>query len=85
MTRVRDILKRYPGGTEVVLVIDSTEPSDPDQRTRYVLTTPSSMNVSCSAGLRTELEAVLGEEHIRYHAPARTKPAHNGNRTAVGV
>ncbi|MGE3316946.1 MAG: DNA polymerase III subunit alpha [Planctomycetaceae bacterium] len=79
MTRVRDVLRRYPGATEVILVIDSTDAANESQRVRYVLTTPTSMNVCCSVNLRSELEAILGEEHVRYHAPSRSRSASSAN------
>jgi len=88
MIRVREILSRYPGSTEVVLVIDSAEPSRPSQRVRYLMTTPANLKVSCSGGLRSELEGVLGEEHIRFHSPPRRKngaPTGNGRHAAAPV
>ena len=74
MLRVREILKRYPGSTDVVLVVDSTDPADPGRRLRYhLLPGTGGLKVSCSAALRAELEHVLGVEHIRLLSPPRKR------------
>jgi len=73
MTRVRDILSRFPGKTEVHIIVDSTDENAPDQRIRYILSPPSGLSVSCGPHFREELEQALGSEHFRFHAtPKRT-------------
>ena len=76
MVRVRDILSRFPGRTEVVVVVDSAAEETPGQRMRYLLKTPAALSVSCGAEMQKALGDVLGEEHLRLHAPSRMK---NGN------
>jgi DNA polymerase-3 subunit alpha len=79
MLRVRDILCRFPGRTEVVLVVDSADESHAGKR-RWNLT-PRDIRVACTSELRDELRSVLGDEFFRFHAekPKRT-PSGGGNR-----
>jgi DNA polymerase-3 subunit alpha len=75
MVRVREILNRFPGRTEVVLVVDSADETEPEKRRRYVLSASQDLRVACTSELRRELESALGEEHFRFHAE---KPKPNG-------
>jgi len=75
MRRVRDVLHRFPGRTEVRVVVDSTNQEDPNTRLRYIMSTPSDLRVSCSARLRAELGHALGEEHFRFHTAFKKKTA----------
>ena len=79
MTRVRDILSRFPGRIEVVVVVDSAHEETPGKPMRYLLKTPAALRVSCSSELQTALRDVLGEEHLRFHSPSRRRNG-NGNR-----
>ncbi|MBT4867197.1 MAG: DNA polymerase III subunit alpha, partial [Planctomycetaceae bacterium] len=79
MTRVRDILSRFPGRIEVVIVVDSAQEETPSKPMRYLLKTPAALRVSCSSELQTALRDVLGEEHLRFHSPSRRRNG-NGNR-----
>ncbi|QDT16067.1 DNA polymerase III subunit alpha [Alienimonas californiensis] len=84
MARVREILGRYPGETDVVVLIDTGSAEDltgdgangdgangetPGVRTRYRLSTPGHLRVSCGPGLRRELAEVLGEQHLLFWSP----------------
>ena len=73
MERVRETLQRFPGKTDVVLVVDSAHADRQIPRRRYILTTPEECRVSCSPDLRTELEGVLGEEHFQFHSTKRRR------------
>jgi len=68
MTRVRDILNRFPGKTEVHIIVDSADENAPNQRVRYILYPPSALRVSCGPHFREELEQALGNDHFRFHA-----------------
>ncbi|MDA1016637.1 MAG: DNA polymerase III subunit alpha [Planctomycetota bacterium] len=78
MQRVKEVLSRHPGRTDVILVVDSSNPDDENTRLRYVLTTPSDVKVSCNAELRRELTDVLGGGHIQFHAARRRSAASVG-------
>jgi len=78
MKRVREILYRFPGRTQVVLVVDSVDGNDQDTRLRYVLEPSSDLKVSCGPELRAELSQAVGEEHFRFHGKI-SKP--NGSRS----
>jgi len=80
LARVREILGRYPGETDVVVLIDTgsaealtgTENGSgetADVRTRYRLSTPGHLRVSCGPGLRRELIEVMGEQHLHFWSP----------------
>ncbi|MBW3538708.1 MAG: DNA polymerase III subunit alpha [Planctomycetes bacterium] len=81
MRRVRSVLSRYPGRTEVVIVVDSAEKADAARRLRYVLATPTDLRVSCTAELQSALGEVLGDEHYRLHATPKRR---NGNGNGSG-
>ncbi|MCA9040764.1 MAG: DNA polymerase III subunit alpha, partial [Planctomycetaceae bacterium] len=78
MVRVRDILDRYPGNTDVVLLLDSQ--NEEEERMRYVISTPAALRVTCSTRFREELAEAIGQANFRMHAPA-VKP----RRTPVSV
>ena len=77
LAKVREILGRYPGETDVVVLVD-TGPAGPagggngetaDGPTRYRLATPGHLRVSCGPGLRRELTEALGAEHLHFWSP----------------
>jgi DNA polymerase-3 subunit alpha len=82
MVQVRDILGRFPGLTEVVLVVDSADEQEPQVRRRYLLSTPSTLRVACTPEFQAELRHVVGEAHFQLHAQLRRKNG-NGSRAAV--
>ena len=77
LERVREILGRYPGETDVVVLVDTAAdpganggPGEtPGGRTRYRIATPGSLRVSCGPGLRRELTEALGAEHLHFWSP----------------
>ncbi len=84
--RIRDILQRFPGQTNVVLVIDSSLDELSSPPSRYILTLPGSLRVSCSEQLRQELSGVLGKDFITMLAsPGKPKAAPNRSRSFSGV
>ena len=87
MLRVRQILGRYPGAVEVVIVVNSFDEADPSIRRRYHLALPSAVRVACSSALRAELQSVLGEEHVRFHAtpPKKNARAGESRRSALVI
>ena len=66
LERVRGILNRYPGETDVVVFVDANGEDAAAGRTRYRMTMPGNVRVTCGAGLRRELNETLGEEHVRF-------------------
>lgn len=82
MRRVHGILERYPGGAEVVVVVDSTAEDDPGVHLRYILKPSGGLRVSCGPELRAELSHALGDAHFKFHAPPpqRKGNGHNGAR-----
>jgi DNA polymerase-3 subunit alpha len=73
LVRVREILDRYPGETDVMLVVDSADPKSPQTRLRYQLSPPQRLRVSCSANLRRDLAAILGDENLSFVPTAARK------------
>ncbi len=87
LSRVREILGRYPGETDVVVLVDTgsaealTGAGDHGGadgggngetaavRTRYRISTPGHLRVSCGPGLRRELIEVMGEAHLHFWSP----------------
>ena len=74
MKKVRQILDRFPGQTNVIIVIETLDEQNPEYHHRYTLSAPS-LTVSVSARLREELNAVVGESNYRVHVsvPKRGK------------
>lgn len=77
MIRVRDALNKYPGKTEVMVVVDSPQEVDPSNRLRYVLSTRKELKVACGADLREDLHSILGEEHFRFQTAPKSKNGRN--------
>jgi DNA polymerase-3 subunit alpha len=73
MLRVRQVLGRHPGGVDVVILVDTSDDPDPSQRRRFFLALPSNLRVTCSSQLRSDLQGILGEEHVRFHAAPPVK------------
>ncbi len=76
VNRVRDILQRYPGKSEVVVVVETADPEEPTCRLRFVAQKPIAMRVTCNRELRTELNDVLGDGNLVFIAEAKR----TGNR-----
>jgi DNA polymerase-3 subunit alpha len=76
MLRTRDVLQRFPGSTEVVVVVDTLQNEDSGDRVRVILTTPQNMRVSVGTELKAELDRVLGGAHFELKStkPSRRQP-----------
>jgi DNA polymerase III subunit alpha len=87
MQRVRHVLSRHPGGVDVVILVDTSDDPDPTQRRRFFLALPSTLRVTCSGQLRSDLQAILGEEHVRFHSAPVKKNGRNAppRRAAVTI
>jgi DNA polymerase-3 subunit alpha len=68
MVRVRETLRRFPGKTDVVIVVDSADEAEPTRQFRYVLSTPA--RVACNGELRQALADAIGESCFQMHAAA---------------
>ena len=73
MERVRNVLRRYPGNTDVILVVDSTTADTDPKSVRYILTTGNEMKVTCRPELREELEEAIGGEHFQFFGGKKKK------------
>jgi DNA polymerase-3 subunit alpha len=82
MLRVKEILSRTPGRSEVVLVVDSVDESNPRTRLRYLLKTPNELRVSCTPELRAQLAEIVGAEHLQFRSPERKR---NGKQQEPAV
>ncbi|MCG6158568.1 DNA polymerase III subunit alpha [Rubinisphaera margarita] len=72
MKQVRRILDHHPGNTNVVIVVEAPDESNPDFLTRTTLGSPT-LSVTVSTRLREELNQVLGESFYRVHVSAPKK------------
>jgi len=72
MKHVRRILDHHPGNTNVVIVVEAPDESNPDFITRTTLGSPT-LSVTVSTKLREELNQVLGESFYRVHVSAPKK------------
>lgn len=81
VTRVRDILQRYPGKSEVMVVVDTLDEARPTCRMRYIAQKPLDIKVSCTRELKTELADVLGPGHLHIAAEPKRK---SGNAQSMG-
>ncbi|MFN0198769.1 MAG: OB-fold nucleic acid binding domain-containing protein, partial [Planctomycetaceae bacterium] len=82
--RVYRILQSFPGRSEVVLVVETSNPETPDQLQRHVLTARSDLKVSCGPELCRELESVLGKSSIHLHIDQPKKSPPSRTTAAVG-
>jgi DNA polymerase-3 subunit alpha len=85
MQRVRQILQANPGPVEVVIFIESNDEADPSLRRRFRLKQP--LSVSCTSTLRSDLQGVVGEEHVRFNGSPPKKNGRNleSRRAAVVI
>jgi DNA polymerase-3 subunit alpha len=83
--RAREILKRYPGRCDVVLVVESFDDANPSQRVKYLLTPAAETPVAADSRLATELRAVLGPGNVKFLTTQRKKPNGPHVRTGNGV
>lgn len=71
VNRVRDILQRYPGKSEVIVLVETVDNDDPTSRLRFVAQKPLTMKVSPQRDLQIELNDVLGEGHLQLFAEVK--------------
>jgi DNA polymerase-3 subunit alpha len=64
LPRIRDILQRYPGQTSVMLYVDSAD-EQTGEWTRYILSLPVGLQVTCSESLQRDLEGLLGKDALQ--------------------
>lgn len=76
LVRVRQVIDRFPGEVDVVLIVDSADPDNVHSRLRYQLALPQRMRVSCAAAMRDELNGILGTGNLSLVSSAARK---NGN------
>ncbi|QDT37987.1 DNA polymerase III subunit alpha [Stratiformator vulcanicus] len=79
LTAARDALQRFPGETDIVILVESADPADPDAVVRYRLMTPGYLRVTANAMLRRELTDILGEEFVRFHSPSKRRVSDSGS------
>ena len=84
MVRVRDLLRRYPGKTEVVLIVDGVDPEREKGRIRYVLSPANEFRVSCSQEMVTELKEAVGLDFFELHGAARKANGRTTQRATRG-
>ncbi|MFO0918683.1 MAG: DNA polymerase III subunit alpha [Planctomycetaceae bacterium] len=82
VNRVRDILNRYPGRSEVMVVVDTADETRPSTRLRFIAQKPLDFKVSCTRELRTELTDVLGPGHLHFMAEPKRK---NGSGASQSI
>ncbi len=83
MQRVRGLLQRYPGSTDVVLLVDSGTDALTDQggtpirgnRLRFVLTTGNDCRVSVGPEFLQGLTEILGDAHFELKAQKSRRPS----------
>lgn len=85
LPRIKDLLKRSPGQSSVVLVVDSSD-GENGERTRYYLSLPNELRVSCSSELQSDLTGLLGEDCLQLLAtPFRSSRPSGTNRILSGA
>jgi DNA polymerase-3 subunit alpha len=84
MSRAKQILESNPGKTDVILIVDTPDPNDPQQHFRYILSTPSQFKVSCNAEMQSSLHELLGREHIQLITPPKETRMRSAGGTSVG-
>ncbi len=68
MDRTREILGRYPGRVEVVVIVETIRSDDEQAPVRYIMSTPGDLRVACSGELQADLTHVLGEDDFEFHS-----------------
>jgi DNA polymerase-3 subunit alpha len=83
--RTQEILKRFPGRCDVVLVVESFDDASPSQRVKYLLTPPADLRVAADSRLAAELRSVLGPGNVKFLTTPRKRPNGPHARTGSGV
>ena len=85
LIRVRDVLDKFPGETDVMVVVDSLDPENAGGRLRYLLAPPQRLRVTASAGLKRALAEILGDENLSFIGPSAKKASRaNGHANGNG-
>lgn len=71
LTAARDVMHRYPGRTDVTLVVESRDDDPPHRGKRYVMTLDN--RVDLTGDLRVELERILGRENVKLFGPKKRR------------
>jgi DNA polymerase III subunit alpha len=79
--RVRDILQRHPGKTDVIVLVETLDQETATNRLRFIAQKPVPLKVAANAELRRELDDLLGDGNI--HLVADVKRA-GGKPQSVG-
>ncbi len=66
MVQVRDVLRRHPGPTTVMLIVETAPEDDPETHYRCVIGPHSDFSVTCDASIREELDRTVGRENYRF-------------------
>ncbi len=77
MKKVRQLLDRYPGQTNVILIVETPDQENPEYHNRYTLSSPA-LTVSVSPRLREELTQLIGETNYRIHVSVPKRNRNNG-------
>ena len=83
LPRIRDILQRYPGQTSVMLYVDSAD-EQTGEWTRYILSLPVGLQVTCSESLQRDLEVLLGADALQLIA-SQFKAARSNRQMAAAL
>lgn len=83
--RAREILKRFPGRCDVVLVVESFDDTNPSQRVRYLMTPGVDSKVSGDPRLAIELREILGPGNVKFLTTQRKKPNGPHSRSGSGA
>ncbi len=84
MSRAKQILESNPGKTDVILIVDSPDPQDPQQHFRFILSTPSQFKVSCNADLQASLNELLGRDYIQLITPPKESRMRGAGTASIG-
>ncbi len=71
VNRVRDILQRYPGKSDVIVLVETVDNETSMNRLRFVAQRPVAMKVGVTSELQNELNDVLGEGHLQFFADVK--------------
>jgi DNA polymerase-3 subunit alpha len=75
LVRVRDILKRHPGGCDVRIEVLSYDDRTPDRRNRFVVKAGGEFRASATPELKAELNDALGSENVSYSVTGKKRLA----------
>jgi len=77
MQAVAAILKRHAGKCDVVVVVETRDEGNPNQRGRHTLVLPT-YKVSATAKLADELQSLMGNSAVRFLTIRKKKPGGDG-------